>query len=175
MNRAETLKILAVIKAAYQNFGIGDTVAITNLWQRIFEETPYKVVNAAVITFISSDTKGFPPSPGQINSLCHRIISNGEITESEAVALILKATRNGTYGAMEEFNKLPPICQRIVVNPERLTDWAKLPEGEVNTVIASNLRRAYISQLKKDEEIKYMPEAVRKQLKSLKMIGGTNE
>lgn len=175
MNRAETLKILAVIKAAYQNFGIGDTAAITNLWQHIFENMPYTVVNAAVMTFISSDIRGFAPTPGQINSLCSRVTGDGEITESEAVTLILKATRNGTYGATEEFNKLPPICQRIVVNPERLTDWAKLPEDEVNTVIASNLRRAYISQLKKDEEIKYMPEAVKKQLENLKMIGGTNE
>ena len=170
MNKAETLKILSVIKAAYPNFGSGDINAITNLWNQIFEDIPYSVVNAATLAFISSEIKGFPPSPGQINSLCHKMIDNENITESEAVTLILRATKNGIYGAEEEFKNLPPICQRIVVTPERLTDWAKLSEDEVNTVIASNLRRAYISQVKKDEEIKVIPNGIREQLENWKLL-----
>lgn len=173
MNRAETLKILSVIKAAYQSFGGSDTTAIINLWQRMLEDEPYELVNAAVMGFISSDTKGFAPVIGQIKAMCIKLMDDESLSEAEAVSLILKAAKNGLYGAREEFDKLPSICQRIVVSPERLADWAKLDEDEVNTVIASNLRRAYVSQAKKDEEIKALPNESKAMLGNLKMIGGT--
>ena len=168
MNREETLKILASIKAAYPSFASVDFKATTNLWENIFEEIPYQIVNAAVIAFISSETKGFPPSAGQINSMCRKI-THEEMNEHEAVTRIIDATKNGIYGYMDEFEKLPDICKKIVVHPERLRDWALLPKDEVQTVIASNLRHAFNSEKNRSDENMLIPKKIKDKLNDWKV------
>ncbi len=70
MNRNETLKILAVIRAAYpyyyNNQSEEDLKTVVSLWQGMFEEYEYGLVSGAVRAFIASDTKGFPPSVGMV-------------------------------------------------------------------------------------------------------------
>lgn len=165
MNDAETKKILAILTVAYPTLADDKALPRVNLWTAMFADEPYELVNAAVRTYIASDTKGFPPAIGKIKQLCINLSEADDISEAEAVALILKATRNGIYGSEEEFAKLPPVCQRIVVSPDRLKDWALLDSDEVNTVIASNLRRAYVAEKAREQEIKALPVAEYMRLK----------
>lgn len=165
MNDAETKKILASLTVAYPTLADDKALPRVNLWTAMFADEPYELVNAAVRTYIASDIKGFPPAIGKIKQLCINLSEADDISEAEAVALILKATRNGIYGSEEEFAKLPPVCQRIVVSPDRLKDWALLDSDEVNTVIASNLRRAYVSEKTRELEIKALPVAEYMRLK----------
>ena len=165
MNDAETKKILASLTVAYPTLADDKALPRVNLWTAMFADEPYELVNAAVRTYIASDIKGFPPAIGKIKQLCINLSEADDISEAEAVALILKATRNGIYGSKEEFIKLPPVCQRIVVSPDRLKDWAQLDSDEVNTVIASNLRRAYVAEKTREQEIKALPVAEYMRLK----------
>ena len=165
MNDAETKKILASLTVAYPTLADDKALPRVNLWTAMFADEPYELVNAAVRTYIASDIKGFPPAIGKIKQLCINLSEADDISEAEAVALILKATRNGIYGSEEEFAKLPPVCQRIVVSPDRLKDWALLDSDEVNTVIASNLRRAYVAEKAREQEIKALPVAEYMRLK----------
>ena len=67
MNRDEAKTILKTIVAVYPSFLQGRDAAITtNIWQTLFADEPYKVVEAALLAFFAQDVKGFPPSPGQI-------------------------------------------------------------------------------------------------------------
>ena len=165
MNEADTKKILASLTVAYPSLADDKAIPIVRLWSSMFADEPYELVSAAVKTYIASDTKGFPPAIGKIKQLCISLLESENISEAEAVSLILKATRNGIYGSEEEFAKLPPVCQRIVVNPERLKDWALLDSDEVNTVIASNLRRAYVAEKTREQEVKALPAAEYMRLK----------
>ena len=110
MNRAETLKIFSVIKANYgnhfKNMPIADANAKVELWAEMFADVDYGLVGAAVKTYIASDTSGHPPNVGQINELIRKLTQPEEMTEQEAVHLILKAASNGYYGAEQEFEKL---------------------------------------------------------------------
>ena len=119
MNEADTKKILASLTVAYPSLADDKAIPRVRLWASMFTDEPYELVSAAVRTYIASDTKGFPPAIGKIKQLCISLLESENISEAEAVSLILKATRNGIYGSEEEFAKLPPVCQRIVVNPER--------------------------------------------------------
>ena len=165
MNEADTKKILASLTVAYPALADDKAIPRVRLWASMFADEPYELVSAAVKTYIASDTKGFPPAIGKIKQLCISLLESENISEAEAVSLILKATRNGIYGSEEEFAKLPPVCQRIVVNPERLKDWALLDSDEVNTVIASNLRRAYVAEKTREQEVKALPAAEYMRLK----------
>lgn len=170
MDRAETLKIMAVLRGAYPNFYRGiskieaeDTV---NLWLDIFGRHPFKLVIAAVKSFIEADEKGFPPVPGQIAAKI-RLLTESELQgESEAWTLVAAAVKNGLYGYREEFEKLPPIIQKIVGMPEQLRDWAMMESGTFHSVVASNFQRAYRTAVMREAELSKLPSDVKRLLKN---------
>ncbi len=144
MNEKETVRILSIITEVYPAFRKDRNISATaKVWQKIFEHTPYEAVEQALMAYIATDTKGFPPVPGAINE---RIRQAGELdglTENDAWILVLKAASRGIYNSAEEFAKLPEEVQRAVGHPRQLHEWAMLDAGEVNTVIASAFRRAW--------------------------------
>ena len=59
---------LAVVRAAFpvQNFTREKAESINNLWMITFANVESDILREAVLDFVSKDTKGFFPSPGQI-------------------------------------------------------------------------------------------------------------
>ena len=80
-----------------------------------------------------------------------------ELNEMEAWALVSKALRNGYYGAVEEFDNLPPLVQKAVGTPDNLRNWSQANTESVENVIQSNFMRSYRTVVKREEEIKKMP------------------
>lgn len=165
MNLTDTLKIFSVIKANYGNFFKNmskvDAEAMVNLWHEMFADVPYEVVGVAVKTYIATDTTGYPPNVGQINEQIRTLTQQEQMTEQEASSLMMKAIRNGLYGAKEEFEKLPPILKRLAGSPEQLRVWASMGEDEVQTVVASNLMRSYRAIAKKQEVQQTLPSSIK--------------
>ena len=148
MNRTEMIKITSVLYAAYPKQYSSMTKAVADsvveLWQACFAEDSYSSVGSALKAFISSDTKGFPPIPGQIKELMVKISCDAAtMSDMEAWAAVRKAIRNSNYHAREEFDRLPELIQSVVVTPENLIEWAKLNSQEVSTVIQSNFTKSY--------------------------------
>lgn len=165
MTYDETLKIFAVLKANYSNFFKNlsriDAEAQVSLWAEMFADTPYEMVGLAVKTFIATDVEGYPPNVGRIKRELMKLTEKEQMTEQEAVSLILKATRNGLYRAKEEYEKLPPVLQRLVGSPEQIRAWARMPADELQTVVASNLMRSYRAIAKKEEEYQALPSSIK--------------
>ena len=144
MNENETGKILSIISEMYPSFRKDRNIdATARVWQKIFEHTPYAAVEQALMAYIATDTKGFPPVPGAINEQIGRMMEAEGLSESEAWCLVYKAVCRGIYNSREEFEKLPEEVRRVVGHPSQLYEWAMLDTHEVNTVIASNVRRAW--------------------------------
>ena len=147
MNVNETLKILSVLKANYPNFYKNmskiDAEAQVNLWSEMFEDTPYELVGAAVKSYIASNVEGYPPNIGIIKEQIKKLTQTEELTEQEAVNLIMKALQNSNYNAQAEFEKLPPVLQRLVGSPNMLREWAVMDTDVVNSVVSSNLMRSF--------------------------------
>ena len=168
MTREETIKILAVLRGAYPAFyrditkqEAESTIA---LWSSMFDEEPFELVGAAVKAFISGDSKGFPPSIGQVKERIRQITQPEEMTEQEAWAMVSKALRNSTYGSAEEFAKLPPEVQAVVHDPGQLRQWAMSPADEVETVIASNFMRSFRAKQKATKEYLALPTEVKRMM-----------
>lgn len=182
MTYDETLKIFAVLKANYSNFFKNmsriDAEAQVSLWAEMFADTPYEMVGLAVKTFIATDVEGYPPNVGRIKRELMRLTEKEQMTEQEAVSLILKATRNGLYRAKEEYEKLPPVLQRLVGSPEQIRAWARMPADELQTVVASNLMRSYRAIAKKEEEYQALPSSIKNLLgqvgEQMKLKGGSD-
>ncbi len=146
MTVEETTRILTMLKtmypSQYKNMTRKEGQCVVNLWAELLSDKEYRAVFAAIKAYVATDTTGFAPSIGKINELMRR--GGGDVmTEQEAISLIMKAARNGIYGAEEEFKKLPPLLQRLTGSSARLKEWAKMPADELQTVVASNLMRSF--------------------------------
>ena len=165
MTREETLAIMSVLKAAYPNFykdmKRSDADGIVNLWAAMFADEPADLVAVAVKGYIATDAKGFPPHIGAIKTAIVKLREPDELTEFEAWGLVERAIRNGIYGAVEEFQKLPEIVQRLVGSPNQLKEWAMMDAEAVSSVIASNFQRSYKVRAKNEREQLALPADVR--------------
>ena len=180
MDRTQTIKILAVLKSAYphafQNMTKTDGEAMLNLWMAMFTEESYEEVNAAIGALISTRTVGYTPAIGEVKEQIRKLHHHADIDENAAWVMVSKACRNGSYHSVEEFNKLPPDVQRTVGSPEQLKQWAGMDADVVESVVASNFKKAFRVQAERAAEISKLPPQIRQQMlgiaDSMKMIGG---
>jgi hypothetical protein len=162
---------MSVLKAAYPNYykdmRRSDADAIVALWVEMFKDDPVEIVAVAVKAHIATDKKGFPPHIGAIKEAIVKLNTSDEMTELEAWALVNKATKNSTWNAKEEFDKLPPVIQRLVGSPQQLRDWAAMPADTINSVVASNFQRSYKARAANEREFLALPQDVRQTMELL--------
>lgn len=127
----------------------------------MFAEYPEELVLQALRACIATNTSGFAPDVGQIMSKIQTISQPQELDGMTAWGLVSKALRNGTYGAVEEFNKLPPLVRQAVGMPDNLKNWATSDYQTIETVIQSNFLRTYETVVKRANEINRMPDNIK--------------
>lgn len=157
MTRDETIKLLMIIQSAYPNFKPPDKTVAVDTWYTMLKDMDYNVVQMGLRAYITSDTSGFAPSIGQLINTIYTIQNPQELNEMEAWFLVSRALRNGYYGAVEEFDNLPPLVQKAVGTPDNLRNWSQTNTDSVENVIQSNFMRSYRTVVKREEEIKKMP------------------
>lgn len=166
MTRSETLKILAVLKAAYPNFykdmPRSEAENIVSLWTEMFVDDDSRVVGAAVKALISASSNPFPPVIGQIREKIQQLTqSDGDMTEEEAWHAVFSVLKNCGYNYVEEFAKLPQDIQQVVGSPSRLHEWAMMDTQTVQSVVASNFMRSYKARAAANREYMRLPADVR--------------
>lgn len=167
MTAIEASTVLEYLKAAYpiayaKTDDSGLKTAIT-VWVDVFEDMPVEAVKAALKAYISADTTGRAPAPGQIRDIIFRAMEKqsnaGLPSEEKAVMLVKSAAANSGYGSVEEFKHLPPIIQDILGWPGTLRTWAMLDRSEFETVVLSQFRRQYRDALKSGKTERKTPES----------------
>lgn len=166
MTAIEASAVLEYLKAAYpiayaKTDDSGLKTAIT-VWADVFEDMPVEAVMAALKAYISADTSGRAPAPGQIRDIIFRAMekqnNSGLPSEEKAVMLVKSAAANSGYNSVEEFKRLPPIIQDILGWPGTLRTWAMLDRSEFETVVLSQFRRQYRDVLKSGKTERKTPE-----------------
>lgn len=164
MTKKEMAEIITVMQANYPDDfrGMSDKAmnGKINLWFMQFRDDDYKDVLAAVMAHIATDTNRFMPPVGVIKAKLTEIRLPDEMTPQEAWALVSKATRNSTYNSGEEFDKLPPVVQRLVGSPMQLKEWAAMDTDTLQSVVGSNFQRSYKVRAAKEREFLALPSAV---------------
>ena len=158
MTREETVKIIRIMSDCYPNYKPSNLTETVNVWQMMLNEYSYNQVSIALKAYVTSDTSGFAPSVGEIVAKIQLVSQPQELDGMAAWGLVSKALRNGTYGAVEEFNKLPPLVRQAVGMPDNLKNWATSDYQTIETVIQSNFLRTYETAVKRANEINRMPD-----------------
>lgn len=161
MTREETVKIIRIMSDCYPNYKPNNLSETVNVWQMMLNEYSYNQVSIALKAYVTSDTSGFAPSVGEIVAKIQLVSQPQELDGMAAWGLVSKALRNGTYGAVEEFNKLPPLVRQAVGMPDNLKNWATSDYQTIETVIQSNFLRTYETVVKRANEINRMPDNIK--------------
>lgn len=171
MTDQEVSKMFLMVKAAYPRvFKDYDATMIGNYidaWCMVFADIPAEQAYAGLKTYLSTETKGFPPSPGQIMDCVHKLNPDKIPNEMEAWSLVDKAVRNSIFNADEEFGKLPQIVRRAIRNPARLKEWAQMDEADFQTIEQSNFMRTYRAEVERERTALRIPSDIRPQLEMI--------
>lgn len=161
MTREETVKIIRIMCDCYPNYKPNNLSETVDVWNMMLENYSYEQVSVALKAYINSDISGFAPSIGQLIGKIQIISQPQELDGMAAWGLVSKALRNGTYRAVEEFNKLPPLVKQAVGMPDNLKNWATSDYQTIETVIQSNFLRTYETVVKRANEINRMPDNIK--------------
>lgn len=166
MDRIETTKILAVLKATYPHYynkvSKEEAENVVSVWQSMLEDYDYQTVSVAVKAFITSDASGFPPTIGQIIDKILKLREPADgMSEMEAWNRVKKAISNSGYCAREEFEQLPPVLKRLVGGPQQLHQWSQMNSEHLNTVVQSNFMRSYTAVARSEREMQALPNRVK--------------
>lgn len=169
MTRDETKLIIRAITASYPNYKPNDLSSTVDVWATMLVDYDYEGISLALQAYITTDTSGFAPAIGQLIAKYNELKNPAQMNTMEAWSLVSKALRNGYYNSKGEFDKLPPLVQKAVGSPENLFHWSMTDEAEVETVIASNFKKSYETECKRERELQAMPLTIRT------MIEGVNQ
>ena len=161
MTEKEVKQLLAMTQAVYPNYNPPSREAAVNAWLMCLSEYDNNVVMAAFKAYITTDTSGFAPSIGQLLDKLHAIQNPQELNEMEAWSLVSKALRNGYYGAVEEFNNLPPLVQKAVGSPDNLRNWSQTDTNSIENVVQSNFIKTYRAVVDRAKEYQKMPKDIK--------------
>ena len=162
MTKKETAKIIFLLKEYYPNsLESSDLENRVNAWYLVLKDNDFQTIQAAMMAFVTTDTKGFMPSVGQLIEKAVSMTTKPEMTELEAWGYVSKALRNSTYGAEEEFAKLPPHVKEAVGSHHQLQEWAMMDASEVETVISSNFQRSFRTVAKRGKDYMALPRSVK--------------
>lgn len=166
MTKNEVVKLLMTIQTFYPNYQVENKEFTINAWYSIIGDCDYKPMEKALRAYITTDTSGFAPSIGQLINKLNEVQSPQELNEMEAWLLVSKALRNGTYGAVKEFNKLPPLVQKAVGSPDNLRNWAQTDSESIENVVQSNFMRTYRTVVNRAKEYRKMPKDIQALIES---------
>lgn len=159
MDIEESRRIMAAIRTAYpmyyHDMSESELIQAVKLWAEMFADDPARDVAAAVKVYMATDTKGFPPSIGQIKAKMQTIVTPDHLPETAAWALVRKAIADSIYHANEQFDALPETV-RVCVTPDLLREWA-MDESSSEQVIASNFMRSYRQAVEYQKEFDALP------------------
>ena len=165
MNKREAAQIITIMQANYPDSFKGKTdemlMATITLWAQMFETDDAKEVTAAVMAHMAADTNRFMPPVGVIKERLTKLRQPEEMTEQEAWALVAKAVGNSIWEAKKEYDKLPPVIQRIVGSHTQLREWAVMDSQALHSVVASNFQRSYRARAAHEREYMALPSSVR--------------
>ena len=168
MTAQEILKLIFVVKAAYprpfERYTKADYDNMQVAWGMALEDFSYAEASRGLKSFLKGDSKGFPPSPGQIVNEIQKMKFNPktEMTAAEAWELVYKAICDLRWDEPEiEFNKLPKTCQRAIGSASALADIAQMDTNNVMIGEKARFIRQYDMIREHEKDFEKLPNRVK--------------
>lgn len=175
MQRADTLIIMGILKAAYPYFykdmKANDANRTVDLWTEMFSGDDVNIVKAAVKELIETHTD-YPPNIAHVKAKIKAITDTLSDTPSkeEMFNLLRQAAGNGYYEAKEEFDKLPAPIKKWLGSPSKLKELSQLDEDIFNTVTKGQFLKQIDIEIEREHYRSTLPLAVKQLIKSINKI-----
>jgi len=148
MTRRETAKLLAVMQATYPNLHFDDLELALDAWATILQPDDGQQIMDAFSVYARTDTSGFAPNPGKLHSMVESRLNPG-LSEGEIVGMLTRAAKNGNYGYLDEYNRLPKLLRKAVGSPTVISMWGTMEHDRLQFVF-SNIVKTYNKLLDED-------------------------
>lgn len=160
MTKAEFIPLVKAMKAVWADPAfLPDSDAIM-VWYSLLKDFSYEDTSRAIQEVMR--TSKFKPTIADIIERIHANVTDEVMTEMEAWSLVRKAVSRSIYGSAEEFEKLPPACQKAVGSAANLRELAMMDEATVESVEQSHFVKSYraITERTQREERAALPQHI---------------
>ena len=172
MTKQEVSQILTIIQTEYPNsFAKLDKRQMSTkfeFWCGELADDDFKAVFTALRQYINSGAE-FAPNVGQLRAKMLMQKKENDITDMDALSMVSKACRNGSYGYKKEFEKLPPVVQKAVGRAEQLRDWARLDENDFQTIAGSQFLRNFRAVKERQKELDSYPQSLKNVINEMQL------
>ena len=161
MTLEESREVIGILRSEYPQAFEGltekDIEARAETWQLRFRDESQHRVKTTLIGCMGRFGGRYGPTIGDVyRRLTDAIIPDElKLTENEAVQLVKKALRNGTYGYLSEYERLPQVIRETLGSASCLNEWSKLSENTLNSRVYPTFRRDFRDILE-DAKEQYM-------------------
>lgn len=169
MTRDEVAKLVYIIKAAYPrmfaNMSADETRNMVGAWSFALEDYPASEASAGLKVYITGDTKGFPPSPGQVIDCIHKMhsIASGAMTAAEAWDAVRTVVQTQSR---ERYDSLPDLVKRAAGSFQSIKEMGLLEMSVFESVEKARFTKEYNAQVVRSREEAKIPSQVRMMLES---------
>lgn len=175
MNDKEIKKLLYVTKSAYPSvYGKYTDSDLENLliaWRMCLADYSYDLASKGLMAYMRTDTKGFPPVPGQIIEQISKLSAQEQMLPSQAWDMVRRGIKNGIYGAEKEYDRMPPAVQKAIGSAQYLRDCAT-DSGFNEGVARGQFERNYAVVLEREKYEAKIPISFRITTQERVMIEG---
>lgn len=168
MTRQEFGSLITIIRSVYRDKDFLSDMSEMEVWYSFLKDYSFGESKIAV-TKLATSSKWIPSIAEIVEQirLLHETVT-GSDGDSELWALIVSASKNSTYGAVDEFNKLPEQCRKFLGSASVLKDFGQIDPNTLQTVVKSQFMKAIPSIRKKTDYNSGLPLEVREVIENAK-------
>lgn len=162
MLKEDTNKLMKTLSTAYPDkydrFTDKKKAETMSLYFKIFGSYPTEIVVLALSNYIKENQ--YPPTIAGLQEQIDLLL-NTEDTDSELWNRVAKATANSLWNGQEEFNKLPPECQKWLGSPAQLKELGMIDSATLNTVVRGQFLKTIKDIKAREKAQQSLPQEVR--------------
>lgn len=154
MKKDDVKKLLSVMKATYpqfyKNMTFEESEDLLNVWSIVFAQDDYKHVEVALMLYIREETKGFPPTPGQILSyITATQETNKGLNIDEAWKMVDRVMAN--LDNTKLYNELPDEVKKALPSHNDLQQYRYATVTDIQTIFKRRFEKEYEANYKRQE------------------------
>lgn len=166
MTKADVVQLFMLISVLYprdDTFKNANSVMVST-WAEMLSDMDFGEIKTALKMHTAKSQ--FPPSIAELrNFVADLHDESSDMTAEEAWTLVFSAITRSAYSSVEEFDRLPEICRRLVGSPRQLKEWA-LSDSFNPGVEKALFTKSYNTRQQKLKEFNALPLSVKEMISS---------
>lgn len=167
MQREETKQLMSILQISYpshyRNMSVEEKKQTLAIYYDMFAEYPTELIVMALKNYIKVNQ--YPPTIAGLREQVEMLLDKD--TPVELWNKVKKAITRSAYNSVEEFAKLPEVCQKWVGNHMTLKELSQTDIDTLDTVTRGQFLKTIGSIQQRDEAQAALPDSLKAQIMQL--------